>query len=172
MKNGILTLIAFVTLPIAASAQELWRKTTHGMSPNEVREILPETLIPTRPEKLVGGAIERLRIEQVVLVQSTFSAHFFFIGEKLEQVTLSLKTSGGDTFGTRLVTFDSLVDVLRAKYGAELSKKKKEDGGFRRADAVWISGKTNINLLLLDAYGSLSLNLVYQVRLSREAEKI
>ena len=65
-------------------------------------------------------------------------------------MTLKLKRREEDTFHFYMQTFDSLSEALRAKYGAEVSKDKKDYDGSRRVEAMWMSGRTNIGILLFD----------------------
>ena len=142
------------------------------MSPKDVRALMPDAIDPKKIANLNSGAMEFLQIEDFVVVHRHFSVHFYFSDKKLEQVTLKLKRREEDTFHFYMQTFDSFSEALRAKYGAEVSKDKKDYDGYRRVEAMWMSGRTNIGILLFDVYGSLLLNVNYQVRISKESEKL
>src|SRR5215471_14200501 len=83
-----LTLTLSLAFLSTASAQELWRGTTHGMTEAQVKERIPGTVKPVKPETLFGGATERLRLEGVDVAGVPVDAKFYFKGEHLWQVTL------------------------------------------------------------------------------------
>jgi hypothetical protein len=171
-----LVVIVFLCLfGTQVNAQQLWQESQFGMTLPQVRERFPNAISPTSPNTLYGGAIELLRIPEIEIVGHKFKSSFFFRNDKLVQVTVSLaeKTT---SYGARLV-FDSLIDSLRAKYGAELSNKNNSIGQDTSLEATWLSGRTNI-ILYYTVYDSLYsksspvLNLIYQVRLAAEADKL
>lgn len=90
--------------------------------------------------------------------------------DKLTQVTLSL--AGNETSHGAELVFESLTEILRAKYGSEITKETKHEVMHTRTSR-WLNGKTNITLYYNDI-GDYSpvLNLLYQVRISSEAGKI
>lgn len=141
------------------------------MSLEQVRRAIPAAVPPaSNPDRLADGAQELLRLENVDLVENKFSAAFFFRDGKLSQVTLSLDK--GNSFRTTMLVFDSLTQALRAKYGKELSHRS-DRGILNMVQSEWLSGRTNINLNAVGVGDNdASLNINYQVRLSREANKL
>lgn len=171
MPKAILLALFLAVSNAAALGQTLWRETAAGMSLAEVRRLVPEAAPPDgKPSSLAGGAVELLRAPSVELVNQQFAASFYFRSDKLTQVTLSLLNP--KTFDSALLTFESLTEALRAKYGPELSRKLSRES-MSKAEATWMSGRTNIDLFVLSvAPGHLVFNLNYQVRLAREADKL
>lgn len=155
-----------------ASAQSLWSQTEYGMTVEQVKSVIPNAITPETPGDLYGGAKELLRLENVEIVNRDFIVHFYFLGGKLTQVTLSLR-KGYDRESVKL-TVDSLNEVLRAKYGREINEDINR-GALPSRSTTWMSGRTNITV-----YSSTSdsdrnyylLNIIYQVRLAREADKL
>ena len=169
MPKIIGPILLLVIFSASAQEQTLWRKTVAGMSPAEVTRRVPEATPPKGlPNTLEDGAVELLKIPSFALVNQPFSASFYFKRDKLTQVMLSLLTPS--TFDSALLTFDSLTEALRAKYGPEISRSRN----FFKAEAMWISGRTNITLILFSvAPGApIIFNLNYQVRLAHEADKL
>ncbi|HTO07064.1 MAG TPA: hypothetical protein VMR86_08385 [Myxococcota bacterium] len=153
-----------------ARAQSLWGPTQYGMSVAQVRESVPGVLKSASPSKLGDGALGLLEKPGIALVGHTFTALFYFKGERLSQVTLTLAESSD--FSSALLVFESLTDALRAKYGSEVSRKLNR-GFLSVADSTWVSGRTNLTLYLMAVGNSpATLNLNYQVRLAQESDKL
>ena len=88
-----------------------------------------------------------------------------FNNNKLVQVTLSLKN--GNSFSSNQKIFERLSNILRTKYGKELSRNIDTSlGGM--AISNWAIGRTNINLVNAPP----TLNIIYQNVLAKEADKL
>lgn len=166
-----ISLVAFLIFtPLQVHAQALWNGTTYGMTIAEVQAAIPNVISPAKATKLNDGSVELLRLESVDIVGKTFGAHFYFQADRLVQVTLKL--AGQFTFHTGYLVFDSLTEALRARYGAEINRQVSRDT-LNKADATWISGRTNISMLLLSVGNTPAyLNVNYQVRISKDADKL
>ena len=172
--NNARSLVIFsilTLLSLCCQAQTLWRETVVGMSPDEVRKLVPEAEPPAgKAGVLADGAVEILRVSQFELLGERFAASFYFKDEKLAQVTLALQ--GEKSFPAALSTFDSLSEALRTKYGSEISRRVSQTP-FPSANATWLSGRTNISATVFSvARGHLVFNVNYQVRVAREADKL
>jgi hypothetical protein len=140
------------------------------MTLTEVKAAVPKVVPPLKPNRLGDAAVELLRLEDVELVNKKFTASFYFKASKLSQVTLSLEK--GHTFHAATLVFDALTEALRAKYGNEISRRSKR-GMLNLTEAEWLSGRTNINLIVLSVGETdATLNVNYQVRVAREADKL
>lgn len=139
-------------------SQELWRGTRDGMSAEEVTKILPEAHTAEASE---GHA--RLTIDKVVIGKRNFIAWFYFKDEKLKQVILAEMVRGlrGDEA-------DGLRDMLRLKYGPEMSARPAPLGTY----LLWVSGKTTIELKVESVATSSTTTITYSTRLVSEAEKL
>jgi hypothetical protein len=158
-----------VMVSTAAGAQSLWGGTEYGMSIDEVKLAVPNAIAPSKGSRLGNGAQELLRLENVEIVNKRFAASFFFLWGKLNQVTLSLQSP---TFHGATLTFNSLSEALRAKYGQEISRES-DRGLLNKVSATWMAGRTNINVIAI-AVGDndATLNINYQVRVARDADKL
>jgi hypothetical protein len=152
-------------------AQTLWHDTAYGMSVDDVKKVVPKAAPPaTNPEHLADGSEELLRLEGIELVNQEFRASFFFKAKRLTQVTLSLQKD--HTFDDALRVFNTLTEALRTKYGPEISRQTHR-GMLNTAQAEWVSGRTNVNLIALSVgENDANLNVNYQVRLAKEADKL
>lgn len=153
-------------------AQTLWQGAAYGMSVDEVRKVVPDAVPPRKdPGHLGDGSQELLRLDGIELVNKKFAASFFFKAKKLSQVTLSLQN--GRSFDEALGVFDSLTEALRAKYGPEISRKIDRGRLLDTAKATWLLGGTNVSLFLMGVGKDYAvLNVNYQVRLAKEADKL
>ena len=157
-----------------AWGQSLWQNTTYGMSVEQVSHLIPGCITPAEEdqETLAGGARELLRLPDVTIVGKEFHARFFFADGRLVQVMLHHQENRG--FPYVRITFDSVTEVLRAKYGPELTRKLNIGGIVNEsASASWLSDRTNISVLAWGAKDSpAGLNINYQVRIAKEADKL
>ncbi len=162
--------LSAVSAPAPTHAQVLWGGTEYGMSLAQVKAIVPTATRPEKATELGTGAVEQLRLDDVEIANENFTASFYFISDKLTQVMLSL--GKGRTFHHALLVYKSLSDALRAKYGREIANDIKR-GLLNQASATWIVGRTNIDLLALSVgENDAVLNINYQVRVARDAEKL
>ena len=169
LLRSISVAIISVTVSIA-QAQVLWNGTRYGMTTDQVIKIVKLAKTPDSPNVWGDGARELLRIEEIKIVNNNFYASFFFLKGRLTQVTLSIENAG--SFEDAIRVFNSLTEVLRVKYGAEMMRNVKR-GTLNTADAEWMSGRTNINVSALSVGDNLaSLNVNYQVRIATEADKL
>lgn len=142
-------------------AQQLWQGTTYGMTPAQALAVLPDAKPPKTPETMGGGAlVEKLRIDKVDVGNHSFEAHLFFKDEKLAQVSLGLIPRR--PYAETMVVFNTMLDLLRVKYGPEVGRDSTPAGGLRGAEATWASGKTVVYLIAIGTgNGNAFLNINY-----------
>lgn len=163
-------LLAALLFGSLAQAQTLWRDTNYGMSIDQVRAAIPEVADAVKPGELAGGAKGLLTIPKVQIAGADYQARFFFLNDKLVQVMLSLDNPG--KFDSSLRTFETLEELLRVKYGREIKREVKR-GVVNQASATWMAGGTNISVLTYSFDNdNASLNINYQVRVAKEADKL
>lgn len=165
----LMIIVAFLLSPVVY-AQTLWTKAEYGMTVEQVKAAFPDAVTASKPSQLYGGAVGLLTLPGIHVAASDFHATFYFAAGKLIQVTLS--SDKRSSFEGMLVTFGAVEEILRAKYGAELQRQVSR-GVYSSAEASWLAGPVNITLLAsgVGANDGL-LNIVYQVRISKEVEKL
>ena len=89
MNRLLIFLAVFTSLILPAEAQELWAKTTAGMSVAEVREIYPNAVPPSSPVSSSPETEVLLTIPSVKVEDQTYRVAFFFRDEKLDKVALN-----------------------------------------------------------------------------------
>lgn len=167
----LLTVALIISISVPAKAQPLWGDTTSGMNPSQVIEIVKGSRLVQDGYTLESGARELIRLDDLNVVNESFDVRFYFLEQSLIQVTLGLNDER--SFSSTLLVFDSLADALRSKYGKEISESIDNRSILKKAEANWVNGRTNINLLVLSVGNSPAiLNLNYQIRLSEEADKL
>ena len=170
MKSVILSVVGLLFCA-SISAQTLWGGTSISMSIDEVKKAQPAASDAIeKPGKLDNGAIERLRVSNVEIDGLLFVAVFYFLGDKLNQVSLSSRDVAPDSVVGK---YRSLAEALKAKYGDELAKKFDNSRLGVTASSTWQSGKTTIRIHLLSFGGSpASLYIFYNATLATTAEKL
>ena len=165
-------LVIFLALTAGpCPAQILWRNTVHGMSIDEAKKTVSAAEAPSdRPSKLGDGELEKLRVPGVILINQPFVGRLYFKDDKLVQVNLEGPRSISPESASSL--FDSLAEALRAKYGKESSEKNQRIGSMTVRERTWMSGKTNVTVFLMVIDRDPVLNVLYQVRVSEEADKL
>ena len=155
----------------AAIAQQLWSHSKAGMSVDEVKAKFPEAAIPKKSNNLANGAIEKLQIENLVIDGNPFRVRFYFLDEKLIQVTLSFAEK--KSFNLSMLRYRNISTILRSKYGHEIGKRSKR-GLLNMEERQWrTTGGTNIsNLMISVGNGEAVWNINQQIRMLTEAEKL
>lgn len=167
-KIAILLVACFAGIP--ASAQTLWGRTELGMSVANVLSVLPQAMPITEKRDHIADAEELLRIPEFELVGSEFVVKFFFRNEKLVQVNLS---TSAPNVTSMFVTFDALSNALQARYGQPIEREVKQAGFVKKANAKWLSGRTDISLSTFGSEGMAPLvSLNYSARIAEEADKL
>jgi len=170
MKYLILSFL-FLFLQVAnIFADELWNGAKYGMSLEETKAQFPKSFTPQKKSTLKSGAIELLRINNIEISDINFNTGFYFKNNKLDEVKLSYQEN---EHSFSFFLFDEITELLRAKYGKEISYKIKKGRVSNSASATWLSGKTNISLLQISTLsGLMFLNISYQQRISKDADKL
>lgn len=147
--------IACVLLGLAISssaiAQELWHGVSVGDSMDQVHRVFPQASIPTDPG-VTGESRELLRVPQIDLAGAKFNIGFYFKEGLLSQVILSADRHGvSQSFADTLPLYERVTNLIREKYGRELSNSVKHApsgiGGV--AFAKWCAGPTQVSLYVV-----------------------
>ena len=165
----VLSLLLF--LCASANAQVLWGDTNTSMSIDQVQKVQPSASDTfEKPGKLDNGAVEKLRLKNVEIDGIQYSASFYFLNEKLHQVSLSARDVEASSV---LHKYRALVEALKSKYGDEISKKYENGRLGITASSMWQSGKTTIRINLFSFSGSPgSLYIFYNTVLASTADKL
>ena len=158
----IMAVVAALVFSVPAAAQALWQNVELGMSLSQVAAAQPDAVANSNPGTLNSGASCDLHIEDYVVVGDPFEVCFFFNGGALEQVTLGHRDNPSEP------DFQAIVTALTARYGQPLVNQPTAIG----RTAEWLTDDgVNITVAWISRYGAL-LNVVYQVRISRDAERL
>ncbi|WP_374349900.1 DUF4124 domain-containing protein [Chitinimonas sp.] len=104
-----------------------------GMSIDEVKSKVAGTQA-INSDRLFNGSVGKLGINPVNMAGGTFSAKFFFLGDRFFQVNLSSDMTRN---AENLKLFDKLCAELRSVYGPESSHKVDNKPTMLSADAEW-----------------------------------
>lgn len=144
---------AFFVIYLAACVQiaqagVLWGKAESGASLDEIAKLYPEgrRIVPTEKQRMANGATLGYEAPNVSVRGADFKVAFYFLQGTLDTVGLSHKSQEG-AHGCGL-TFESLREGLRAKYGQELSAKGSHRIAAMRS-AVWQHQQTTIQLNMI-----------------------
>ncbi len=172
MKSLAAALIIVLGLFVTESqAQALWQKATYGMSVAAAKKAFPNAIIPPKADSLANSAVEKLRIPDIEISGHKFDAKFYFLGDKLDQVTL--EATDRKPFDQMTSRFQQLREVLAAKYGSELSRQSQSGPLIYSLESTWLAGRTNITLFLMGLGENPAVfSVIYQVRVTKEADKL
>jgi hypothetical protein len=158
-------LVAFLAIGLCAGgavqAQTLWGPTTHGMTRAEVMQAVPQA-------HAASAGSTNLIVNEVEIVDQKFTVNLGFTADALDRVSLELK----EKVRSPDYVFERLVEALRAKYGAEVSRNRMAGFGPVLTEATWSSGRTTIKLSLMQSKDVQRLNIDYTSRLAEDAEKL
>ncbi|MCD6005081.1 hypothetical protein K7H08_09580 [Halomonas sp. IOP_6] len=143
-----------------------------GMSPQEVVRTVEGAKMFENGSFLSNGATELVRNKDYEVVGETFIQNFYFIDNRLDQITLNLKRER--SFVDTLFVFEALVQALRAKYGNEINHTVRRRGVFKKAEADWFT-ENGVNIGIystaVEGYNAM-LNVNYQARISESVDKL
>lgn len=137
----------------------LWTNLKQGMSLAEVRQKVPEAK-PGDNASLSSGARGLLRIENVAIAGTNFTAQFYFSADKFIRVNLSGSMS--ETNENNIKTFEKILEIFKPIYGTELSRELNNEKIGLSGNAEWKidAGKVWISILPITDTTSM-LNLGY-----------
>ncbi|MEO7411610.1 MAG: hypothetical protein ABIU10_09915 [Sphingomicrobium sp.] len=170
MMFRIAILAAFLvgnSTPVTAA--QLWQQADSGMTVQQVQSAFPAASVPQKKATLGNGASCELSIDVFVVASDAYNVCFYFRSAKLTQVTLGASDPNRPQF-------DTVVDLLRAKYGPELGAGtglcKLGTLTICKADWVLKSG-TNVSVIFMQVgRNSPLINVNYQTRIASEASKL
>lgn len=172
MGLRLLLALALACTSAASAAAPLWQNTESGMSVADVAKAQPQARPPSKVDTVHGGGKCELAIESFEISANRFKVCFYFRDGRLTQVMLN--SDGGS-----MARFETMLDLLRAKYGPELgatSPRCKPDRFMTLCEADWLlKSGTNVSLLYLKVGTSDTdpvLNINYQTRMAAEASKL
>lgn len=96
-----------------------WQGLRHGMTPEQVRQRVPQARVPGEPAMLAGGAREGLRLPRIALADRAATAAFYFGHDGLVQVDATLDDRPARAVGMQV--FDAIVRELTATHGEPLA---------------------------------------------------
>ena len=137
MNRLLIFLAVFISLMVPAHAQELWANTRAGMSVDEVRKVLPDAMPPTAPATSPSERDVLLTIPRTNFADQSYRVAFFFRDEKLDKVVLNF--IGKKSFDDLLPAYNSVVDVLRADYGKEVSHRTERSNTIKNEEHTWLT---------------------------------
>jgi hypothetical protein len=134
--------LAGLLLPVIGHADALWPSAKYGMSVPEVMKAVPGARPSPQGSRLVTGAREELRIDNVSLAGRSFVAGLYFSQGQLVQVLLSLPEWGANPQNT--AAFNDLVRAFSARYGKNFSRTINAAASGLSANAEWTSSGENV----------------------------
>lgn len=177
MRENLLIQVAMASaLAIAISpcfGQQLWRGTSKGMTLDQVRNTVSGVETVSAPENMKGGSLGLLRVPNVVIGHTQFAATFYFLSGILDEVQLE-RIEPMSAYQASL-NFDELSAALTGKYGSSVAQKEQPSSLMTVRSVEWMSGRTNIQLLLM-VIGNDDpdpvLSVTYQTRLATEGDNL
>lgn len=164
MKTLLAGILLFLLLPNAALSAELWGPATAGMSTNEVMDVVDGAyrIEDEEGNRLATGAVEAVRRDDAELAGETYTQRFYFLNDRLAQVTMKLNDTRD--FDYMLGFVESLTEKKRNQYGKEVDSEVRASGPIRQATVSWIDGNRRVSIFLMSQGPENSLlNVNYQV---------
>ncbi|MBS0662123.1 MAG: hypothetical protein JSR48_02585 [Verrucomicrobia bacterium] len=159
------TLLLLTAGPLRA--QVLWSGTTAGMSPGQVRQVVPEAAPTNEADalKLPGErGVEKLTADEVTVAGQTFRVRFYFKDDRLVHVSLA---ESGEVPAKEFEKFRAL---LRGKYGMEQSTRSSE-----YIQVTWKIMATTITLTWVPQgrqKNTSSLTIAYESPIIKDSERL
>lgn len=158
------------SLASAALAVPLWQNVEAGMTRSQVQKAQPSARAEAASDTLGDGARCELSIPSLTIGTDSYKVCFFIKDGKLEQVMLSaLRPSEPG--------FQSVVALLRAKYGPEIGAGQplcSEDSILKKCNVDWLlKSGVNVSATMLQVGANDPIfNIVYQTRMAKDTSKL
>lgn len=156
-----------------APAQVLWGNTEKGMTIDQVMSVVENVELVQEQPVLNGTAIEKARVNSIMIAGADFHAGFYFSNDKLDQVSLMLNQELNKVTSNQ--TYDLLLDALRSKYGKE-TLVQNQGGAMLIRNYTWIKGRVNITASLLAFDDEIKLppiiQIAYQTKIAESADNL
>lgn len=152
----VVPLVAVIIAALALTKQRvLWNVTEAGMSPEQVRAVLPQAVPPPQPVTSAGLALQ-LIAPRVSNLERAFDAELYFGADGLQQVRL--RPSRLLAPGAAMAEFEELRAAAGRRYGRELPAQTPPGVA---AQARWAAGPVTVTLQV-EPEGSLAaVTMVY-----------
>ncbi len=137
MNRLLIFLAIFLSMVLPAEAQELWASTQAGMSVDEVNQIFPNAEPPSSPVSSSPETEVLLTIPSVEFAGKSYRVAFFFRDKKLDKIVLNY--IGKQSFESLLSVYNSVLDVLRGRYGKEISNRSDRSNMIKNEEHTWFS---------------------------------
>jgi hypothetical protein len=168
---GVVFLLLLGCTPSGARAEEgvrLWQDAIYGMTQQQVLSKFPNAKHSTNRSPMADGAVELMHIPAFEVVRRKFRVRFFFLERRLSQVTLSLESGQSLQPYEGENVYGSLKEALSAKYGQPLTVDEDPTMPYRKS-TTWFNDGVNVTILY---WAPSTINVVYQVRVAAEADKL
>lgn len=171
MLRPVVVVALLLLVPSVGFGQKLWGGTREGMTYSQVKALYPKIYEWTREP----GVPPFTRLDGVKIDGHEYATFFTFKDGRLESVKLQLLGNPhevGALIGARLVT------ILSAKYGTAIKKQGwcatgNGSDAHDSCSAVWKSGRTSVELSVLDQLGfDPIVGVEYSTALAGEADKL
>lgn len=139
----------------------LWENTELGMTPENVLKKVPNAEKVKEGNILKNDARELIRIKNKKIADKNFKASFYFLKNKLYQVTLQRNKIC--SYEDNLNLFKKIEKRLDKRYENRLEYNVDSSKMNKRAKAIWKEGNLKIIVLLLPITKDKSiLNIIYK----------
>jgi hypothetical protein len=134
--------------------QALWDGLKYDMTVNEIRQKVPNAISKSE-DSLASGAREQLRLERVQVAGLSFTAQFFFGGERFRQVNYAgpMMVSNEDN----LRAFNQVLADFRTTHGRESRHKVSDERFGLSASADWFNESGNVWIVIVPVTATTSL---------------
>lgn len=155
-----------------ASGPELWGGAIYGMTPEQVKATSSEIADASQPpDRLQNGALKLLLRKGVEIANTKFDAQYYFLDEKLHQVTLGLGEK--KVYSEAEFAGKQIREALTSKYGDPLSCDHFSGTLTKGYSCNWKRPGGNVRMFMAAVdEASPTLNIVYQVHLAQDASKL
>jgi len=139
----VVVVVACIAALLLSQQKVLWHVTEPGMTPSDVRAVLPDAVPPPQPKSLDNGLLLGLVVPKVSNLDRAFNAELYFDERGLQQVLL---------LPTRLlvpsaamIEFDALRQAASRRYGRETAGTGTRSANVP-AEAHWRAGPVTVTL--------------------------
>jgi hypothetical protein len=149
---------------IVGYSQTIWQDIEYGMTAEQIKNLYPNAYVPNKPGKYKDGYADFLKVDNLKLVNESFTVIFIGKDNRVSWVQLSL--NNGYTARQCEVIFETLSHALTSRYGDEKSSKNDRYG----KTINWTAPNLDISLIFLPDLQMVNVN--YESVIYSENEKL
>ena len=132
---------------------DLWQGARVGMDMAALKRQFPAAVSNREPTALTGGQTDLLELDGLNLAGHRSSAHFYFFGNKLITVELTVSDLQASASARNVQSVQTIAAAYSARFGPGYDCGSKSLGDVDVYECKWLHGRVAVQLWYMDVAG-------------------